>query len=220
MFGWGCTLLQPGCGCGTQPHRNWDKPSHNDNKFPYLAFSKHFSSLPATALPRGPEAVMAAYSQLLYKALCHQKRQNSPRNAFCGEKKGALEEQNPWYAQVKNSILQGGTGTALRARTQGQFETCWREVCSGSAGRLPGHNSLPQVHCSTLCPLSELSFAQESWRESQWSLGACTYTHAHTPPKWQVQRVMKKGRRSALPHLLSFAVWENSWWPCISSELP
>ena len=80
------------------------------------------------------------------------------------------------HPSEENSIVQGGTGRVLRAGSQGRFETRRREVCSGSAGRLLGPGSSPQVHCSTLCPLSELGFAQESQRESRWS------THARTHP--------------------------------------
>lgn len=201
MLVWGCTPSQPGHGCGTQPCSDWDEPGHSANKFPYLAFSTRFSSLSATALPEGPGTVMAAFPHLLCKALlCNQKRQNSPTNAFPDEKE----------LQKSESL---GTAKRRTASCKEGHAPLYKQEPRADWNRA-AHGSLPQVHGSTFCPLSELSFTQESQRESQWSLGTRTYTQAHSPSKWQVQKVMKKGRRSVLPHWVS-QFGKNSWYPCI-----
>lgn len=75
-----------------------------------------------------------------------------------------------------------------------------------------------------LLPLWTDFCAREPKGESV-NLGGCTYTHAHTPSRWQVQREMKTG------DLLFHTYWvsqlgKTSWYPCIfgitrfSSPLP
>lgn len=93
VLGWGHALPQPGQGCGTQPHRNWDKPRHSDNKFPYLAF---FLSI---SLPCQLQPCLGAQKQLCLLSPCtkqfwQQKRLDSPPSAFPPKKEEHQESSS------------------------------------------------------------------------------------------------------------------------------